>query len=123
MHIVSHVQGNLRKDEDVFSALEAVFPGGTITGCPKIRCMEILDGIEPVARGPFFGSAGWIGYQGDGEMNLLIRTAVIKGEGSDKKIYIQAGSGIVADSNPEREYEESMHKAGALLEALKNSQG
>jgi para-aminobenzoate synthetase component 1 len=128
MHIVSHVQGKLRNGEDIFRALEAVFPGGTITGCPKVRCMEILDEIEPAARGPFFGSAGWIGWQGDAEMNILIRTAVIQElavRGSrfavgkkTSKIYIQAGSGIVADSDPEREYEESLHKARALLEAL-----
>lgn len=133
MHIVSHVQGRIKNGEDIFSAVAAVFPGGTITGCPKVRCMEILDEIEPVARGPFFGSAGWIGYQGDAEMNLLIRSAAIKNhsevESSKlkvkdrkselKKIYIQAGSGIVADSVPEFEYKESLHKAAALLEVLK----
>lgn len=143
MHIVSKVCGELKKEEDIFSALAAVFPGGTITGCPKVRCMQILDEIEPVARGPFFGSAGWIGYQGNAEFNLLIRTAVIKrsedrnqkleirkNERRDlnltsdflpptSKIFIQVGSGIVADSDPELEYQESLHKAHALLEALK----
>lgn len=114
MHIVSHVRGTLRPGEDFFSALAAAFPGGTITGAPKARCMEILDEIEPAARGPFYGSAGWMGFDGDGEMNLLIRTALIhKG-----KIALQVGSGIVADSDPKKEYEESLHKARALLAAL-----
>ena len=111
MHIVSHVRGALMPGEDFFSALEAAFPGGTITGCPKARCMEILDGIEPVARGPFYGSAGWMDFNEDGEMNLLIRTAVVKKE----KVTLQVGSGIVADSDPKREYEESLHKARALM--------
>lgn len=114
MHIVSHIKGRIKKSENIFSAIESVFPGGTITGCPKVRCMEILDDLEPVARGPFFGSAGWIGYQGDGELNLLIRTALIK----KNNIHIQAGSGIVADSSPESEYTESLHKAQALLKAI-----
>ncbi|MBI2118904.1 MAG: anthranilate synthase component I family protein [Elusimicrobia bacterium] len=114
MHIVSHVQGNLSKSQDIFSAIQAVFPGGTITGCPKIRCMQILDEIEPLARSLFFGSCGWIGVQGDGEINLLIRTA-IKSKGM---LNIQVGSGIVADSDPELEFQESLHKAQALLEAL-----
>lgn len=114
MHIVSHVQGQLSGSQDIFSAIQAVFPGGTITGCPKIRCMEILDELEPVARSLFFGSCGWIGFQGDGEINLLIRTA-IKSKGT---LNIQVGSGIVADSDPELEFQESLHKARALLEAL-----
>lgn len=114
MHIVSHVRGQIQPGKDFFDAVEAVFPGGTITGCPKVRCMEILDQIEPAARGPFFGGAGWIGYQGDGEMNLLIRTALIK----NGKATLQVGSGIVADSDPAKEFDESSHKARALLAAL-----
>lgn len=134
MHIVSSVRGKLKEGENVFSALAAVFPGGTITGCPKVRCMQILDELEPSARGPFFGSAGWISYQGAAEFNLLIRTAVIKNRAElqnkntaipyserpiRKKIYFQVGSGIVADSDPELEYQESLHKAQALLEAFR----
>jgi len=113
MHIVSQVEGRLRKDRDVFDAIRAVFPGGTITGCPKVRCMEILDGIEPVARGPFFGAAGWLGGQGEAELNLLIRTGLVR----EGRLILQAGSGIVADSNPGKEYDESLHKAEALLSA------
>lgn len=123
MHIVSRVRGTLKREKDFFDAVTAVFPGGTITGCPKVRCMEILDEMEPVSRGPFFGSAGWIGYQGDGELNLLIRTAVVQDKPrsrvqSKKRVTIQVGSGIVADSDPEMEYRESLQKAAALLEAL-----
>lgn len=115
MHIVSCVQSRIRSGRDAFDAIEAVFPGGTITGCPKVRCMNILDELEPVRRGPFYGSFGWIGYGGDCEMNLLIRTALLPKNA--KSIVIQAGSGIVADSDAAREFEESGHKARALLAA------
>ncbi len=115
MHIVSYIEGKLKKSCNFFKALEALFPGGTITGCPKIRCMEILDELEPVRREIFYGSVGWIGYQGDGEMNILIRTAAIQ----KNKFTIQVGSGIVADSQPKLEFQESLHKARALLAASK----
>ena len=114
MHIVSHVRGTLRPGQTFFSALEAAFPGGTITGCPKVRCMEILDGLEPQARGPFYGSAGWVGFNGNAEMNLLIRTALI----SKGHLALQVGSGIVADSNPQKEHAESLQKAQALLTSV-----
>ncbi len=115
MHIVSCVRGKMKKKYDAFKAIEAVFPGGTITGCPKVRCVNILDELEPVRRGPFYGSFGWIGYDGNCEMNLLIRTALLpKNTGT---LVIQAGSGIVADSDASREFEESRHKAQALLAA------
>jgi anthranilate/para-aminobenzoate synthase component I len=107
MHIVSLVRGKIKKGEDIFSALEALFPGGTITGCPKVRCLKILDALEPYARGPFYGSAGWINFSGDGEWNLLIRSAVLR----DQKMWIQTGSGIVADSKPHAEFDETLHKA------------
>lgn len=115
MHIVSCVQGRMKKGADAFRAVEAVFPGGTITGCPKVRSMEILDEMEPARRGPFYGSFGWIGWDGDCEMNLMIRTAILSR--SQRKLAIQVGSGIVADSDPAREYDESLHKARALLSA------
>ncbi len=128
MHIVSAIQGRMKYNQDVFKAIEAVFPGGTITGCPKVRCMNILDELEPVRRGPFYGSLGWIGYGGDCEMNLLIRTALLPKTGKNKngvekktnRILIQAGSGIVADSAAPREFEESGFKARALLAAAKS---
>ena len=114
MHIVSNVKGRLASGNDIFDCLRAVFPGGTITGVPKVRCMEIINELEPVRRGPYTGSAGYFGFAGAMDMNIMIRTFLIK----DKTAYIQAGAGIVADSNPEKEYRESLKKAEALLLAL-----
>ncbi len=114
IHIVSNVRGILSAGRDAFSLLRATFPGGTITGVPKVRCMEIIDELEPVVRGPYTGSIGYIGFSGDMDMNIIIRTFVIKGG----RAYVQAGAGIVADSVPEREYYESLKKAEALLSTL-----
>ncbi len=114
IHIVSNVRGVLSAERDAFSLLRATFPGGTITGVPKVRCMEIIDELEPVVRGPYTGSIGYIGFSGDMDMNIIIRTFVIK----DGRAYVQAGAGIVADSVPEREYYESLKKAEALLSTL-----
>ncbi len=114
IHIVSNVRGILSAGRDAFSLLRATFPGGTITGVPKVRCMEIIDELEPVVRGPYTGSIGYIGFSGDMDMNIVIRTFVIK----DGRAYVQAGAGIVADSVPEREYYESLKKAEALLSTL-----
>lgn len=113
-HIVSNITGNLCRGKDAFDLIKAVFPGGTITGVPKIRCIEIIDQLEPVARGLYTGSMGYIGFNGWMDMNIIIRTFVIK----DDNIYIQVGAGIVADSSPEREYKETLYKATALFEAL-----
>ena len=114
IHIVSNVRGRLEEGKDGFDLIRAAFPGGTITGTPKVRCMEIIDELEPVARGPYTGSLGYIGFNGDLDLNILIRSFVLK----DQRAYVQVGSGIVADSDPSREYEESLFKAQALLEAL-----
>ena len=114
IHIVSNVRGRLEEGKDGFDLIRAAFPGGTITGTPKVRCMEIIDELEPVARGPYTGSFGYIGFNGDLDLNILIRSFVLKGG----QAYIQVGSGIVADSDPSREYEESLFKAQALLLAL-----
>ena len=95
--------------------IRAVFPGASITGVPKVRCMEIIDELEPVRRGPYTGSAGYIGFNGEMDLNIIIRTFVIR----DGNAYIQVGGGIVADSEPRREFEETLHKARALIEALK----
>ncbi len=116
MHIVSNVKGRLAAGKDMFDCLRAVFPGGTITGVPKVRCMEIINELEPVRRGAYTGSAGYFGFSGDMDMNIMIRTFLIK----NGTAYIQAGAGIVADSSPEREYRESLKKAEALLLALKH---
>ena len=114
IHIVSNVRGELTAGRDAFDLIRAVFPGGTITGVPKVRCMEIIDELEPVARGPYTGSIGYISNAGDMDLNIIIRTFVIK----DRTAHIQVGAGIVADSDPEREYFETLQKAEALKKAL-----
>ncbi|MBY0124439.1 anthranilate synthase component I family protein [Bacillus sp. S/N-304-OC-R1] len=113
MHIVSNVRGKLAEDKDGFDLIDAVFPGGTITGAPKIRTMEIIEELEPVTRGPYTGSLGWINYNGDTELNIIIRTMIVK----EGKAHVQAGAGIVIDSNPKNEYKESLKKAIALWKA------
>jgi anthranilate synthase component 1/para-aminobenzoate synthetase component 1 len=112
IHIVSNVKGKLRKDKNQFDLIRAMFPGGTITGCPKIRSMEIIEELEPVKRGPYTGCIGYI-MPNKMDLSITIRTIVVKKETA----YIQAGAGIVADSIPEREYFETLHKAQAMLEA------
>jgi anthranilate/para-aminobenzoate synthase component I len=114
IHIVSNVKGNLASGKTCFDAIKAAFPGGTITGVPKVRCMEIIDELEPVSRGPYTGSFGYIGFSGSMDLNIIIRTFVTK----DGFAYVQAGAGIVADSDPEKEYYESLKKAEALIRTL-----
>ena len=114
IHIVSNVRGTLTPGRDAFDLVRAVFPGGTITGVPKVRCMEIIDELEPVARGPYTGSIGYFSNSGDMDLNIIIRTFVVK----DGVAHIQVGAGIVADSVPEREYFETLQKAEALRKAL-----
>jgi para-aminobenzoate synthetase component 1 len=118
MHLVSQVEGKLASGKDAYDAIAATFPGGTITGAPKIRTMEIIEELEPVRRGPYTGSMGWIDYNGDMEFNIIIRTMAIQ-EGN---VHIQAGAGIVIDSDPEREYYESLNKAKALWKAIQFSE-
>jgi aminodeoxychorismate synthase component I len=114
-HIVSNVAGELCDGMDGFDLIRAVFPGGTITGVPKIRCMEIIEGLEPVRRGPYTGSLGYVSWSGDLDLNIIIRTLVLTGD----RGHFQVGAGIVADSDPAREYEETLFKAEAMLEALR----
>ena len=114
IHIVSNVRGLLAEGKDCFSVVRAAFPGGTITGVPKVRCMEIIDELEQTQRGPYTGSVGYIGFNGNMDLNIIIRTFLIK----DGRAYVQAGAGIVADSDPEREYYESLKKAEALIKTL-----
>lgn len=111
----SLIEGILRNDKDGFDIIKACFPGGSITGCPKLRAMEIIEELEPVRRGVYTGSLGFISFCGDMEFNILIRTILF----NEEKIYFHTGSGIVADSDPEKEYEETMVKAKALIEAVK----
>jgi anthranilate/para-aminobenzoate synthase component I len=113
-HIVSNIVGILKPGVTVKDILKAVFPGGTITGCPKIRCMEIINELEPVKRGPYSGSFGYIGFTRQMDFNIIIRTIVIK----SGKAYFHVGAGIVADSDPESEYQETLHKAAAMIEVL-----
>lgn len=114
MHIVSEIRGERMQDKDVYDIVAAAFPGGTITGAPKVRTMEIIEELEPVRRGPYTGSMGWIDYNGNMELNILIRTLVA----AEGKGYVQAGAGIVIDSVPEKEYVESLNKAKALWKAV-----
>lgn len=113
-HLVSTVAGTLRKDIDPIDCLLAAFPGGSITGAPKIRSMEIIDELEPVKRSIYTGAIGYISFDGNMDTSIAIRTFVIKGG----KAYFQVGGGIVADSDPGKEYEETLHKAKGLMEAL-----
>ncbi|MDP1946176.1 MAG: anthranilate synthase component I family protein [Nitrospirota bacterium] len=116
-HIVSNVRGALRPDATPFDLIQALFPGGTITGVPKIRCMEIIEELEPVRRGPYTGSFGYISWNGDLDLNIVIRTLVwCAGKG-----YLQVGAGIVADSDPAKEYEETIQKAQAFFKALQRT--
>ncbi len=116
MHIVSNVVGKLKPDCDGFELLKAMFPGGTITGAPKIRTMEIIEELEPTKRGYYTGSIGYIDFDGNLDFNIIIRSFVQKGE----KVYFQVGAGIVYDSIPEREYRETVNKARAMILAYKN---
>ncbi|WCK54647.1 anthranilate synthase component I family protein [Aneurinibacillus sp. Ricciae_BoGa-3] len=118
MHIVSNVIGELADGKDMYDAIISTFPGGTITGAPKVRTMEIIEELEPVKRGPYTGSMCLFGFSGDAICNIIIRTLIAK----DGKAYVQAGAGIVIDSSPKAEYYESLKKAEALWRALSLSQ-
>jgi para-aminobenzoate synthetase component 1 len=118
MHIVSEVTGVLSAGKDAFDTIAAVFPGGTITGAPKIRTMEIIEALEPVRRGIYTGSIGWIDYNGNMELNIVIRTLLH----ANGRVYVQSGAGIVIDSLPEKEFYESLNKAKALWKAVEISE-
>ncbi|MEX1251914.1 MAG: anthranilate synthase component I [Hyphomonas sp.] len=117
MHIVSHVEGDLREGLDAVDALLAGFPAGTVSGAPKIRAMQIINEVETSRRGIYGGAVGYFGWNGDLDTCIALRTAVIK----DGQIHIQAGGGVVLDSVPEYEYEETVHKSGALRRAAELS--
>ena len=114
MHIVSNVQGRLRSGLDWLDLLRATFPAGTLSGAPKVRAMEIIDELENLRRGPYGGCVGYIDYSGNMDTAIAIRTLVVQ----DDQIYLRAGAGIVADSDPELEFQECMNKAGALIQAI-----
>ncbi len=114
MHIVSNVRGRLSDGRDAYDVIRACFPAGTVSGAPKIRAMEIIDELEPTRRGPYAGAVGYFGFSGNMDTCITIRTLVIK----DQVAYIQAGGGVVADSDPAAEYQETVNKAKAMLRAV-----
>jgi len=118
MHITSNVTGTLRKGLDAFDALKASMPAGTVSGAPKVRAMQIIDELEPHRRGPYAGAVGYIDFAGNMDTCIALRTLVVQGD----KAYIQAGAGLVADSVPESEYQETLNKARGLLKAIEVTQ-
>ena len=114
MHIVSNINGELEEGRDAFDLLRACFPAGTVTGAPKIRAMEIIEELEGVRRGPYAGAVGYFGFSGNMDTCITIRTVLI----AEGNAHVQVGAGIVADSNPEREYEETMSKAKGMITAI-----
>ncbi len=117
-HIVSNVRGHLRDDATPGDVIRATFPGGTITGCPKVRCMQIIAELEQVPRGAYTGAFGWLNRDGDLDLNILIRSAEIVADGAGSVARFRTGAGIVADSVPERELDETRAKARGVLRAL-----
>jgi len=113
MHIVSNVEGKIAPGLDAIDVFRASFPAGTVTGAPKVRAMEIIDELEPVKRGVYSGAVGYLGFNGDMDVAIAIRTAVLK----DRKLHVQAAAGIVADSDPQSEWQETLHKTRAILRA------
>ncbi|MER3431909.1 MAG: anthranilate synthase component I [Leptolyngbya sp. ERB_1_1] len=118
MHLVSNVVGKVRSQFNSIDVVRALFPGGTITGCPKVRCMEIIEALEPVRRNLFYGSCGYVDRRGNLDLNILIRTLLYTKAEDSAIVWGQVGAGIVADSDPEREWFESLQKARAQLAAL-----
>jgi len=118
MHIVSNVRGRLAPGKDAFDVFRAAFPAGTVSGSPKIRAMEIIEELEPTRRGPYAGAVGYFGFSGNMDSCITIRSILIR----DGKAYIQTGAGIVADSVPEKEYEETLNKAQAIFRAIQQAE-
>lgn len=119
MHLVSNVEGDLKQGLDAFDVLASCFPAGTVSGAPKVRAMEIIEELEPDRRGPYAGSVGYLSYSGNMDTCITIRTLIIK----DGKVYVQAGAGIVADSEPEKEYMETVNKAKGMMKAVDMAEG
>jgi anthranilate synthase component 1 len=120
MHIVSNVVGELDPSKTAWDLLKACFPAGTVSGAPKIRAMEIIHELEQERRGPYSGVYGWYDFEGQLNSAIAIRTMVVRLEDSGKHtVSVQAGAGLVADSDPEKEYEETLNKARGLLEAIR----
>jgi anthranilate synthase component 1 len=119
MHIVSHVTGQLRPDKTAWDLLKACFPAGTVSGAPKIRAMEIIHALEPCRRGPYSGAYGYYDFEGQLNTAIAIRTMVVRSQTDHHLVSVQAGAGLVADSDPMREYEETLNKARGMLEAIR----
>ncbi len=119
MHIVSNVEGRLKAGQDAIAVMKATFPAGTVSGAAKVRAMEIIDELEPTKRGVYAGAVGYLGFNGDMDLAIAIRTAVVK----DGRLYVQAGGGIVADSVPQNEWQETQNKARAVLRAAEMALG
>jgi anthranilate synthase component 1 len=119
MHIVSNVEGKLKPGLTALDVLRASFPAGTVSGAPKVRAMEIIDELEPSKRGIYAGAVGYLGFNGDMDLAIAIRTAVVK----DGTLFVQAGAGIVADSVPDNEWTETQNKALAIVRAAEMLQG
>ena len=119
MHLVSNVEGDLKEGLDAFDLLRASFPAGTVTGAPKVRAMEIIEELEPTRRGPYAGAVGYFSYSGNMDTCITIRTLFVK----DDTVYVQSGAGIVADSDPEKEYTETVNKAMAMMKAVDMAEG
>jgi anthranilate synthase component 1 len=118
MHIVSNIRGSLDSGKNAFDVFRATFPAGTVSGAPKIRAMEIIEELEPIRRGPYAGAAGYFSFSGNLDTCITIRSILIK----EGKAYVQAGAGIVADSDPEKEYEETLNKAQAVFKAIQQAE-
>jgi anthranilate synthase component 1 len=118
MHLVSHVVGELAEGQDCYDVMRATFPQGTVSGAPKIRAMEIIEELEPTKRGPYAGAVGYFSYSGNMDTCIALRTMTVKGNTA----FVQAGGGVVADSVPELEYEETLNKARALMRAIELAQ-
>ncbi|NQS90536.1 anthranilate synthase component I family protein, partial [Patescibacteria group bacterium] len=114
MHLVSNIEGKLKKGMDQYDLLRACFPAGTVSGAPKIRAMEIIDELENSVRGPYAGVLGYFSFSGNMDTCIIIRTIIVK----NGFAYVQAGAGIVADSSPQGEYQETLNKAHALFKAI-----
>ena len=120
MHIVSNVVGELDTDKTAWDLLQACFPAGTVSGAPKIRAMEIIHELEPCRRGPYSGVYGYYDFEGQLNTAIAIRTMVVRPQGSNQhRVTVQAGAGLVADSDPDKEYEETLNKARGILEAIR----
>jgi anthranilate synthase component 1 len=118
MHIVSNVEGLMKQDMDCFDLFESTFPAGTVTGAPKIKAMQIINALEPSARGPYAGSVGYFGFNGNMDFCITIRTMTI----NNHRLSVQVGAGIVYDSSPDGEYQETLRKAAAMFKAIEGAQ-